>query len=41
MQTTGIGGGGSVLAEIDMHFGLVCGPVGKIDQREGDSTLNS
>jgi hypothetical protein len=41
MQTTGGGGGGSVLAEIDMHVGLVCGPVGEIDQQEGDFTQNS
>ena len=29
-----------VLAEVDMRVGLVCGPVGKIDWREGDFTLN-
>ena len=29
-----------VLAEVDMRVGLVCGPVGKIDWREGDFTPN-
>jgi hypothetical protein len=37
---TGGGGRGSVLAEIHMHVGLVCGPVGKIDRLEGGFTLN-
>ena len=29
-----------MLAEVDIHVGLVCGPVGEIDRREGDFTLN-
>ena len=29
-----------MLAEADMHIGLVCGPVGRIDWQEGDFTLN-
>jgi hypothetical protein len=29
-----------VLAEIHMHVGLVCGPVGEIDRLEGGFTLN-
>jgi hypothetical protein len=40
MQTTGGEGGGSVLTKIDMHIGLMCGLVGKIDWQEGDFTLN-
>ena len=29
-----------MLAETNMRVGLVCGPVGKINQRERDFTLN-
>jgi len=29
-----------VLVEIDMHVGVVCGPVGEIDQQEGDFAQN-
>jgi hypothetical protein len=36
MQTIGGGGGGSVLVEIDMHVGVMCGPVGEIDRQDGD-----
>ena len=40
MQTIGGGGGGNVLVEVDMRVGMVCGPVGEIDQQEGDLILN-
>jgi hypothetical protein len=40
MQTIGGGGGGSMLVQIDMQVGLGYGPVGEIDQQEGDLTLN-
>jgi hypothetical protein len=37
MQKIGGGGGGSVLVEIDMHVGVVCGLVGEIDWQGGIS----
>jgi hypothetical protein len=40
MQKIGGGGGGSVLVEIDMHVGVVCGLVGEIDWQEGDFAQN-
>jgi len=40
MQTIGGGGGGSALVEVDMSVGVVSGPVGEMDRREGDFALN-
>jgi hypothetical protein len=40
MQTIGSVDGRSVLVEIDIHIGVVCGPVGEIDRQEGDFAQN-